>query len=167
MSLELLTRTKFQPAGILNVLGAAWIQFQVHDWFMHKKGVWTHTHDIPLAAGDSWHERPMRVPRTPADLPKVTGSTRPPAYMNENSHWWDGSQVYGCTTAVQASLRTGRGGKVLVGADGRLGVDPVTGLEITGFTDNTWIGQSLLHAVFALEHNAICDRLTRDYPEMG
>ena len=164
VSLELLTRTRFQPAEILNVLAAAWIQFQVHDWFMHKKGVWTHTHDIPVNAGDTWHEQPMRVPKTPADTPKVADSTRPPAYVNENSHWWDGSQVYGCTTSVQASLRTGREGKVLVGADGRLGVDPVTGLEITGFTENSWIGQSLLHGLFALEHNAICDRLRRDFP---
>jgi hypothetical protein len=53
---------------------------------------------------------------------------------------------------------------VLVGADGRLGVDPATGLEITGFTENSWVGQSLLHALFAMEHNAICDRLKRDYP---
>ncbi len=70
VSLELLTRTTFQPAEILSVLGAAWIQFQVHDWFMHKKGVWTNTHDIPVAAGDAWHERPMRVPRTPAETPE-------------------------------------------------------------------------------------------------
>ena len=48
VSLELLTRTRFQPASILNVLAAAWIQFQVHDWFMHRKGIWTNTHDIPL-----------------------------------------------------------------------------------------------------------------------
>jgi hypothetical protein len=164
VSLELLTRTTFQPAEIVNVLAAAWIQFQVHDWFMHKKGVWTHTHDIPVAETDTWHERPMRVPVTPADPPKVPGSTRPPAYINENSHWWDGSQIYGCTTAVQAQVRSGRDGKVQVGTDGRLGLDPVTGLEITGFTDNAWIGESLLHAIFALEHNAICDRLKRDYP---
>ena len=164
VSLELLTRTTFQPAEIVNVLAAAWIQFQVHDWFMHKKGVWTHTHDIPIADSDTWPEKPMRVPVTPADPPKVPNSTRPPAYANENSHWWDGSQVYGCTTSVQTGLRTGREGKVIVGADGRLGVDPVTGLEITGFTENSWVGQSLLHALFALEHNAICDRLRRDYP---
>ena len=49
VSLELLTRTTFQPATILNVIAAAWIQFMVHDWFMHKKGAWTHTHDIPVA----------------------------------------------------------------------------------------------------------------------
>ena len=76
VSLELLTRTVFQPATILNVIAAAWIQFMVHDWFMHKKGSWTHTHDIPLGEGDSWHERTMRVPKTPADPPKVPAADR-------------------------------------------------------------------------------------------
>ena len=161
VSLELLTRTTFQPATILNVIAAAWIQFMVHDWFVHKKGTWSFTHDIPLDAGDTWHERPMRVPKTPADAPKVEGSTRPPAYINENTHWWDGSAVYGSSPASQASLRAGRDGKVLVSPSGRLGIDPVTGLEITGFTENGWVGLSLLHGLFALEHNAICDHLKK------
>jgi hypothetical protein len=164
VSLELLTRTTFQPAEIVNVLAAAWIQFQVHDWFVHKKGVWTNTHDIPLADADTWHERPMRVPVTPADTPKVPGSTRPPAYVNENTHWWDGSQIYGCTTAEQAALRVGRDGKIFVGPSGRLGFDAVTGKEVTGFTENSWVGLSLLHGAFALEHNAICDMLRRHNP---
>ena len=164
VSLELLTRTTFQPATILNVIAAAWIQFMVHDWFVHKKGTWSLTHDIPLGEGDGWHERPMRVPKTPADAPKVEGSTRPPAYVNENTHWWDGSHVYGSTPAAQASLRAGRDGKVLVSPSGRLGVDPVTGKEITGFTENGWVGLSLLHALFALEHNAICDKLKKHNP---
>jgi hypothetical protein len=164
VSLELLTRTTFQPATILNVIAAAWIQFMVHDWFVHKKGSWTHTHDIPLADGDPWHERPMRVPKTPADPPKVPNSTRPPAYINENTHWWDGSHVYGTGPAAQASLRAGRDGKILVSPSGRLGIDPVTGLEITGFTENGWVGLSLLHGLFALEHNAICDALKKHNP---
>jgi hypothetical protein len=161
VSLELLTRTEFQPAKILNVLAAAWIQFMVHDWFVHKKGSWSHVHEVPVDDGDTWHERPMRVPKTPADPPKVESSTRPPAYINENTHWWDGSHVYGSSPATQASLRAGRDGKVLVSPSGRLGVDPVTGREITGFTENGWVGLSLLHAIFALEHNAICDHLKR------
>ena len=33
----LLTRDRFRPATSLNVLAAAWIQFQVHDWFNHKR----------------------------------------------------------------------------------------------------------------------------------
>ena len=78
----------------------------------------------------------MRVPKTPADPPKVADSKRPPAYINENTHWWDGSHVYGSSPSAQASLRAGREGKVLVSPSGRLGVDPVTGREITGFTEN-------------------------------
>ena len=167
ISKELFTRTTFQPATILNVLAAAWIQFQVHDWFVHKKGDPAVTHDIPLSADDDWAERPMRVPKTPVDPPKVAGSTRPPAYVNDNSHGWDGSQLYGSTPAVQATVRTGSDGKIRVGADGRLPVDPATGLEITGTTENGWVGLSLLHGLFALEHNAICDRLKHDFPAWG
>jgi hypothetical protein len=165
VSLELLTRTTFQPAEIVNVLAAAWIQFQVHDWFVHKKGTFDRSHNIPVSDGDAWHERPMRVPITPADPPKVENSTRPPAYANENTHWWDGSQVYGATTAEQAALRLGRDGKIVVGPGGRLGFDPTTGTEMTGFTANNWVGLSLLHGLFALEHNAICDMLRRQHPQ--
>ena len=125
VSLELMTRREFIPAKILNVIAAAWIQFMVHDWFVHKKGSWTHTHDIPLGDGDRWHEPIMRVPKTPADPPKVPDSKRPPAYINENTHWWDGSHVYGSSPSAQASLRAGREGKVLVSPSGRLALtDP-------------------------------------------
>jgi hypothetical protein len=37
VSLELMTREEFRPATTLNVLAAAWIQFEVHDWFSHGK----------------------------------------------------------------------------------------------------------------------------------
>ena len=30
-----MTRDEFIPATTLNVLAAAWIQFEVHDWFSH------------------------------------------------------------------------------------------------------------------------------------
>src|SRR5512135_3902867 len=35
VSIELLTREKFQPATTVNMLAAAWIQFMVRDWFSH------------------------------------------------------------------------------------------------------------------------------------
>jgi hypothetical protein len=164
VSLELFTRTQFQPVPFLNVLAAAWIQFQVHDWFVHQKGSWDKAHLVPLPASDNWHERPMRIPITPADPPKVAGSTRPPAYINENSHWWDSSQVYGSDATGQKNIRTGQDGKIRVGPDGRLPIDQITGLEITGMTDNGWVGLSLLHGLFALEHNAVCDRLKQRNP---
>ena len=136
----------------------------VHDWFVHKKGTWRHTHDIPLDDGDGWHERPMRVPKTPADAPKVAGSKRPPAYINENTHWWDGSHVYGSSPprrrrfapAAKARCWSAR-------AAGSASIrSPAS--EITGFTENGWVGLSLLHALFALEHNAICDKLKKHNP---
>jgi hypothetical protein len=70
----------FVPARTLNLLAAAWIQFQTHDWFNHL---------VPI--------------------------------------------------------------------------DP-TGVERTGLSANWWLGLSLLHNLFTLEHNAICDRLKRAYP---
>jgi hypothetical protein len=164
ISQELFTRHKFQPATILNVMAAAWIQFQTHDWFLHRTGTIDNAHEIPLADGDAWPDRPMRVPKTPVDPQKHADPKRPPAYVNDNSHWWDGSQVYGSTPAVQATLRTGDKGKVKVGDDCRLGLDPVTGLEVTGMTENAWVALSLLHGLFALEHNAVCDRLAKEFP---
>src|SRR3984957_9362409 len=38
VSRELLTRTEFQPATIVNLLAAAWVQFMVKDWFSHGDG---------------------------------------------------------------------------------------------------------------------------------
>ena len=157
VSNALFTRTKFQPATILNVLAAAWIQFQVHDWFVHAKGTDADVYELPIADNDGWFERTMRVPKTPVDPPTVPGSNRPPAYVNLNSHWWDGSNIYGSTEAEQKILRTGTGGRIKVQDDGRLFHDETTGTELTGSRDNLWVGLSLLHSLFAREHNAICD----------
>src|SRR4029078_9958356 len=89
---ELMTRDQFQPATILNLLAAAWIQFMVHDWFVHKRSAPPDGIDIPLPPGDDWFVPPLRVPRSVPDAAPA-GSTRPPAYSNPNSHWWDASQV--------------------------------------------------------------------------
>jgi hypothetical protein len=96
--------------------------------------------------------------------PAPAGSTRPPAYANPNGHWWDGSQIYGSDQVVARSLRTGEGGKLRVEGTKLLPVDPVTGLHLSGFTDNWWIGLAMLHTLFTLEHNALCDELHKQHP---
>ena len=63
-----------------------------------------------------------------------------------------------------ASMRSGVDGKLLIGADGLLPVDPTTGTDIAGVSGNWWIGLSLLHHLFTHEHNAICDALKAAYP---
>src|SRR6188508_127050 len=93
VSRELMTRDQFQPATILNLLAAAWIQFMVHDWFVHERSK-TDFAEIPTSPDDGFGAPSIRVPRSVPD-PAPAGSTRPPAYTNLNSHWWDGSQIYG------------------------------------------------------------------------
>ena len=55
VSRELMTRREFQPATILNLMAASWIQFMVHDWFVHKRSE-TSFVEIPLAPGDDWSD---------------------------------------------------------------------------------------------------------------
>ncbi len=164
VSLKLMTRDQFQPATTLNLLAAAWIQFQTHDWFNHGQPQKNNNIVIPLEKDDPWHEHPMLIPRTPADPTRIPGANDgPPTYMNPASHWWDGSGVYGSSEANTKQLRCGVDGKLTV-SERRLPIDPASGISLTGFNDNWWIGLGLLHTLFALEHNAICDSLRLQYP---
>ncbi|MBA3887216.1 MAG: peroxidase [Acidobacteria bacterium] len=162
ISRELMTRDAFIPATTLNLLAAAWIQFMVHDWFVHKSSA-THTLAIPTGAGDDWGDPAITVAATEPD-PAPPGSTRPPAYANLNSHWWDSSQIYGCDRDTASRLRTHLGGTLRIEPTGLLPVDPDTGLHFSGFTDNWWIGLAMLHTLFTLEHNHICDLLAHQNP---
>ena len=49
----------FKPAAILNLLAAAWIQFQTHDWFNHgnPRPIDDDPFDVPIPPGDSWPDR--------------------------------------------------------------------------------------------------------------
>lgn len=166
VSRQLLTRDSFKPAASLNVLAACWIQFQSHDWFGHGENSPTDFFDIELEDGDDWPDKAMRVARTSPDRLQVPGGTEAPTYVNTVTHWWDGSQVYGSTEERNRQLRCGEHGKLTV-EDGRLPTptDPLfAGHDLTGFNDNYWIGLSLLHTLFAKEHNAICDYLRGAYP---
>ena len=88
-----------------------------------------------------------------------------PAYINKNSHWWDGSNIYGSTPEEHKAVRTGSGGKIRVKDDGRLFFDETVGTEITGSRDNLWVGLSLLHSLFSREHNAVCDMFMQAHPD--
>jgi Animal haem peroxidase len=163
VSVELMTREQFQPATFLNLLAAAWIQFMVHDWFVHERSK-TNFAEIPTSPGDGFGAPSIRVPRSVPD-PAPAGSTRPPAYANLNSHWWDASQLYGSDANTAAKVRTQIGGKLRIEPTGLLPVDPETGVNFSGFDDNWWIGLAMLHTLFTLEHNAICDLLAHQHTD--
>jgi Animal haem peroxidase len=157
VSRELLTREQFIPAPTLNVLAAAWIQFEVHDWFSHHFEEQS-PFEIPIADDDEWPERPMRIKRTETD-PSAAGDGSPPTFITHDSHWWDGSQIYGSDPAFAAALRTPDGKLVL----DKKGLPPAKLLEIAiGLSPtavNFWVGLGLLHTLFMREHNAIVDHL--------
>jgi hypothetical protein len=166
ISRKLMRRDTFKPATSLNLLAAAWIQFQTHDWFAHSREK-DSFHELPVGEHDDWFERPMRVPRTKADHTRCDDDKAlPPTYINSESHWWDASGIYGSSLEKQHQVRTFVDGKLVV-EDGRLPLDPETGFARTGFSENWWVGLGLLHTLFTLEHNAICDRLKAEHPQMA
>ncbi len=162
---ELLFRDSFKPAETLNVLAACWLQFQNHDWFSHGDNSETEFIEIPLHDGDNWDGGIMEVRRTSPDSTN-SGGKLPPTYVNKVTPWWDGSQLYGSTEERNRQLRAGEEGKLKL-EDGRLPEETnhaLGGVDLTGFSDNYWVGLSIMHTLFAREHNAICDMLRGHHP---
>jgi hypothetical protein len=161
VSRELLTREQFIPATKLNVLAAAWIQFEVHDWLSHETDKQAEPFKLQLSADDPWPERPMRIERTQRD-PSPEGDQSPPAFTTHDTHWWDGSQIYG-NTAELADLLRAPGGKLRL-EDGLPPSDLDPHLDPAGIRGNFWVGLGLLHTLFMREHNAIVDHLRTREP---
>jgi hypothetical protein len=168
VSLELLTRDEFKPATTLNILAAAWIQFENHNWFFHGRGKPDEIMEVPIEPDDDWHEHPMHVRRTvsvPASQNGSAGDGNGIDFGNTETHWWDGSQLYGSDQETQNAVRTFEDGKLKIRPDGRLYEDPKeAGIDLAGFNENWWFGLSCLHTLFTKEHNAICDALKKENP---
>ena len=147
VSRRLLTREEFQPATTLNVLAAAWIQFEVHDWFSHGKPDQEEPWEIPLEDDDTWPENPMRVPRTFPD--PSTDPDQPPTYVTDDTHWWDGSQIYGRDPAFADALRSGEHGKLRLDETGLPPKEMEKHIDLTGVAGNFWVGLALLHSLFS------------------
>jgi hypothetical protein len=166
VSTELLNRDTFKPATTLNVLAACWLQFQNHDWFSHGDNSETEFIAVPLDEDDDWSDGAMQVRRTSLESTNAGGKL-PPTYVNKVTPWWDGSQLYGSTEERNRALRSGGDGKLRM-EDGRLPEETneaLHGVDLTGFSDNYWVGLSVMHTLFANEHNAICDMLGGHHPD--
>lgn len=169
VSRKLLTRSQpMKEVPFLNLLAASWIQFENHDWISHGGNLPHDLHEIPLAEDDPfrkrYRQRSIFVPKTqpdPTHRPEIDNSV---AFINEVTHWWDGSQIYGSDQQTVDRLRSGILGKMRLQEDGSLPLAS-SGVEDTGFVRNWWVGLSMLHTLFVKEHNSICECLYSNYPQ--
>jgi hypothetical protein len=166
VSQELLARREFIPATTLNLLAAAWLQFEVHDWMSHGTNEADDPWLVELEADDPWPEHPMQIRRTKVD---PTSDGQPPTYRNTETHWWDASQVYGSSPIIEKLIRTGTAGHVVLSPEGVIPFDPpnmppIPGVDFAGITGNWWLGLVMMHTLFMREHNSICDNLASVYP---
>ena len=179
VSRRLLARDTYKEVPFLNLLAASWIQFMVHDWFRHENSRKDFI-KIPLRPSDPLRrhgQKEMTVARTEQDSTrKPHEAALGPTFLNTNTHWWDGSQIYGSDDATASRLRTQcdqedcrpvAGGKLRIDdATGLLPIQP-DGFEDTGFRNNWWLGLALMHNLFAKEHNYNAERLQAMYPHMS
>lgn len=171
VSRVLLTRDRgFKPIPFLNLSAASWIQFMTHDWVSYGDPAPAHVappYRVPLDESDPARlllcQTEMLVRRSQRDPTQRAHDPRD-VHINEVTSWWDGSQLYGSDAATCSAVRSGRGGKLAM--DAKTGTLPLAadGVEQTGFRRNWWLGLSMLHTLFAREHNAICDMLAARYP---
>jgi Animal haem peroxidase len=166
VSARLLNRERFIPARGANALVAAWLQFEVHDWFSHGKNMTENPWRVPLPTGDRWHQDPMEIQRTTPDPSYDPSAGGPPTYVSDDSHWWDGSQIYGSDGEV-VEARRGEGGTLRLDHHGFIPADLEESLDLSGVAGNAWLGLGVLHVLFSREHNAIVEMLHKTHPELG
>jgi hypothetical protein len=198
----------YQKAPFFNVLAAFWIQFMTHDWFSHMEegrnakeymtvGCTTHkvnNVDQPLSAEDAARLgcRPndaidrglvadTTAPAVFAEGERPRLSRAPRTFRNNNTFWWDASQLYGYDETSRRRVKRDPSdpAKLLMqkpgsprGAGDAQGYLPVLaatdpmlpdwrGQEAAGFADNWNVGTSFFHNVFAREHNQFVDEFRR------
>ena len=74
----------------------------------------------------------MKVGRTKPDTCQPKDDSLPPAFQNDVTHWWDGSQLYGSDKETHDRVRAFADGKLKVEDDGLLPIDPKSNIDITG-----------------------------------
>lgn len=176
----------YQRAPFFNVIAAYWIQFMTHDWFSHTED--GHNADGQESMGCTSPEAQQLGCRAADryDKPYVADDSAPEkftangkeylarapkTFANNNTAWWDASQIYGYDEPSQKRVkRDAKDPAKLLMVDGYLPVlqdgDPFQpqwkGQESVAFPDNWSVGLSFLHNLFAREHNSFVDEFRKD-----
>ncbi|KAL5723633.1 hypothetical protein ACHQM5_007009 [Ranunculus cassubicifolius] len=161
---KLLARREFKDTGKqFNMIAASWIQFMIHDWIDHLED----TKQIELTAPNEVASKcPLqsfkfyKTREVPTGLLDITSG-----HQNIRTPWWDGSAIYGSNNTELSRVRTFEDGKLKLSEDGLL-PHSEDGIAVSGDVRNSWAGVSVLQALFVKEHNAVCDALKVEYPDL-
>lgn len=148
-----------------NLIAASWIQFMVHDWIDHLEATQQIVLTAPAKVADQCPLKSFRFYSTkeiPTGKDLITTG-----HLNIRTAWWDGSAIYGSEGKKEMAVRTYVDGKLRLGDNNLLQHDPTTGIAISGDIRNSWAGVSTMQALFAKEHNAVCDALKAEYPHLN
>jgi Animal haem peroxidase len=194
----------YQKASFFNVLAAYWIQFMTHDWFSHMEDGHNASQYMDVGCKEQLVNN-VETPLTPEQIAQLgcrpadrvdktyvlqdsppgkfsSGGKEylaraPKTFSNDNTAWWDASQLYGYDANSRRRVKRDPKdpAKMLlepvagVTGPGYLPVlqagDPFqpqwAGQESVSFPDNWSIGLSFLHNLFAREHNAFVDEFRK------
>jgi len=176
----------YQRASFFNVMAAYWIQFMTHDWFSHMEDghnanglesvgcTSPEAQKLGCRPGDQY-DKPFVLENGAPEKFTVNGkeylSRAPQTFANNNTAWWDASQIYGFDeTSRRRVKRDPKDPAKLLMVDGYLPVlqdgDPFQpqwkGQESVAFPDNWSVGLSFLHNLFAREHNAFVEEFRKE-----
>ncbi|VVA96076.1 unnamed protein product [Arabis nemorensis] len=163
---KLLARRKMIDTGKqFNMIAASWIQFMIHDWVDHLE----ETDQIELVAPkEVANECPLnsfrffKTKEVPTGFFDIkTGS------LNTRTPWWDSSVIYGSNSKALERVRTYKDGKLKISEETGLLLHDNDCLAISGDVRNSWVGVSVLQALFIKEHNAVCDALKKEDMDLG
>ena len=165
VSRRLMTRDELIPATAGNALIAAWLQFMIRDWFKHGTSPTEDPWTLELDPDDDWPEPPLLVHRTPPD-PTTPPGQRPARRRTStsNTHWWDGSQIYGNSAAEQDVPARARGRPA---AAGRRAIRPIPDDPAHNPTlmPGFWLGLGMMQTLFVHEHNSVARCSRSAYPD--
>src|SRR6185295_14396338 len=161
---RLMDRKEFKELPVLNLMGVASLQGNVHDWMDHGKGqngdgFWK----IPLPEDHPIRQKhgqtEMLIPKLLVDGTRTTADGDAQirqTYQNTVTHWWDASEIYGSDKVTADRLRSHENGKLNLTPEGLLPMGP-QGVPDTGFSQNWNPLLEVVHTLYAREHNSVCD----------
>jgi hypothetical protein len=155
------------PAGILNIIAEAWIEFQFHGFggLTKRDPVSQCPILVPRRPEENWPGDVARIDRTSRDHTRVTWNGRPTP-LNERPQPWIQAMVFGGSVEEEARLRTFEGGHMKLGADGLLPEDDrKPGIDLTGFNNNMTPEMSFLHWLAVKDVNYVADWLKGFHPD--